>query len=261
MTDISKKINESGAGVKSSVVESADGKVSLQIEGEKTGKDNGFKIEDKNGDMAAKAGLKNVTQMAGDAKYKVDDKEFTSATNEIKLDKDRVNVSLKAVGETKITVGENKEATASAIKKFVQSYNDTVNKLNENSTNENAAKMSSDLTRVAKNMKASLDNVGIQVSDQGLLSIDEEKLKVTLDKNPNQVKNILSSDTGLGKKVEKIATEAIDKNVSSLISATNQTSTQSSTNPFENAYNYMSTAQKTYLNKAQQTGVLFDAML
>lgn len=126
---LAKEVNRYSAGVSASVVKD-NGKVSLQIKGTSTGKNNGFIVS---GDFASQNGLDQVKQSAQDAKYTVDGQQKTSSSNTVDLGGYKISATLKKEGKAKITVGADPNASADKVQKLVDSFNDTLKLLNDNS--------------------------------------------------------------------------------------------------------------------------------
>ena len=247
----SEELNKSNAGVKSKVVEEGNGKISLDISGNSTGKDNTFKISDKEGNLISGNGLEKTATEAQDAKYSVDGKELTSNKNEIQLDNKKVNITLKDTGETKVTVGQDAKKITKAAEDLAASYNATMDFLKNNNVSPNTARLTQEMGNAVKFKRNALEGIGMTIDKEGRLSVDAKKLEAAMKSNPDRVKNVLSGSEGIGSRLEKISAQATAKpivNFSDLVN-NNSAANQLKLKPMD----------RMMVQKYSQQGLLFDS--
>lgn len=246
-------INKSGAGVKSRIVEEGNGKISFEIAGNKTGVSNNFNISDKEGTLSADLKVTQATQESSNAKFKVDDKEMTSETNEIKLDNDKVTVTLRGVGETNVKITQDNKKTTAAAEALAASYNSTMDYLKQNNISSGTSKLTKELENTVKFKRVALEGIGFNVDAAGKLSIDSKKFEDALKNNPDRVRTVLSGNDGFANKLDKIATQAIKNPVVNFMDLTKK----------EKDINQADTKEairQLALNSINQQGILFDSI-
>lgn len=256
LQDASAKINASGLGL-TSTVEEKDGQSFLKLTSA-TGTSNAFTLTDTTGSFVSRTQLGIVAQTAKDAKYSVDDKQYTSASNEIKLDNNKVSVTLKGVDQSKVMVGDDTETVMATVKGFAENFNKTLDFLNTHRGNVNVTRLENDLLNSVKFRKYDMEEIGIEVDSDGSLSVDEAKLQSAMKTDMQKVKSTLGSYSGLAVKVNHEASEALAR---PMLSYADYPAYNQSISSYSNMYNYMNTAQRQYLAKTLQQGALFDMVL
>lgn len=194
MQEIVSKVNDAKIGVTAKIVQK-NGNSSLEFKSNKTGKESAFtaSFSDK---LDTKLSL-TTSQKAEDAEYTVDNKKFTSQTNEINLGNGAVTAILKKEGNVTIEKATtNNTNTIDAIKEFTKDYNSVLSFLNENSNKSNAISNLAYSFGTTKFSTKSLSKIGIDVDSKGNLSVDETKLSSVLENNPDSVKNLLGGSSG-----------------------------------------------------------------
>lgn len=250
----SEAINKGNAGVKSRVVEEGNGKISMELTGDKTGSENTFKISDKEGNLISTTGMDKETTKAADANYSVNDKKFTAASNDIQLDNKKVNITIKDVGETNLTVGQDNKKILKAAEDLASSYNSTMAFLKDNSISSGTARLTKEMGNAVKFKKASLESIGMNVSNDGQMSVDTKKFEAAMKDNPDRVKNVLSGSDGLSTRLEKISSQATAKPIASftdlIASSDNNTLNQLQLKPMD----------QLAMQKYAMQGLLFDSL-
>lgn len=219
LNKFAKAINDSNSGVVAAVKSDKNGDNYLSVESKTTGAAQSFSLRDIKGDAINKLGLSTKTQAAADANYTVNGKSYTSTTNEVKLDNGNVSLSLNAVTvdnkgnptTAALTVGKNTQGIVSAAKKLVDAYNKMGEQLASSDLAGGGVRLASSLAGVVSNSsKGALANIGISIDNStGELAVDEKKLTAAINKNSDQVKNVLSGTNGFAGKLERISKQAL----------------------------------------------------
>lgn len=193
LTEMAKQINRRKAGYTAKVVEN-EGKVSLEITGQETGKNSTFSI---GGEFAERTGLSAASQRAQDAVYTVDKGdgrgavEYTSSSNTVTVGDYRVEATLKKEGSTTVTVGTDTRASADSIQKLVNSFNKTLSLLNSNS--DRGVGVLAQMRRMVGSpaSEKSMNMIGISVKADGSLSFDANTFADMMEKQPKLANDIV----------------------------------------------------------------------
>lgn len=201
LRQIASKVNDAKTGVKAAV-EVKDGKASLSFTSEKTGEKAGFTATIAG--TASKA-LGEGTSTAGqNAIYKVDGKESSSETNQIKL---AGGLSATITGAGKANLGKSNFDTTNAVnamKDFASSYNKAIDHLKKNEGISSGVKNLSNSFGDTRFISKALDEVGITTDSSGKLYVDEKRFSAALSEKPDLVNRIIGSADGLaGNAVQK----------------------------------------------------------
>ncbi|MDD3367417.1 MAG: flagellar filament capping protein FliD [Lachnospiraceae bacterium] len=206
---LARLINNANIGLTADVLTNDNGDTSLKLESTATGLFNGkssiFTISD---DKTSKAsgsvdylGIDFTVKNATNAEYLLNGEERTSYSNDFTVG-NQYNVHLKniAKGES-ITVGlkTDVESLTDNISQLVRGYNSFIKAASE--YNEQATKgtrLAGELTSIAGLYQNDLENVGLNIGEDGTISVDEEALKESaLDENAGEhfasVKNFTNS--------------------------------------------------------------------
>lgn len=220
LKDVAKQINSRGAGV-TAQVKQENGKSFLELSGTKTGEKNSFVVS---GDFATQTGLDSTTQAAADAIYTVDKNDgrgatqFRSEENTVNIGSYKISATLKKTGSADITVGENPEEKASAIQDLVDSYNDAVKFLKENT--DRGSGVNRQLKRMTQSptAKKSMELVGLTFKSDGTLSFDKDVYTKQAEKNPSLTKDIISGSFGFAEGLYNDAKDGMKISSGSLVS-------------------------------------------
>lgn len=203
LNKMSKAINSSQAGVSAVVVKnSSNNDIKLQLTSDKTGTNNVFSITDKTGNSAASTGINNITSNAVDAKYKLNNVEYTSNSNDVTTDKGRVTFNLKnsTTDSIKVTVKQNSSKIGEDINDFVESYNTLIKDAKSSGTNNSGTLKG--ITSIIDRNKSSLEKMGITVNDDHTLSVDNKKLNNKIESDITTVKDTFTKYQGVATKIE-----------------------------------------------------------
>ena len=141
-----------------------------------------FKISDTTGNAASAMGITNVTQAAQNAVYSINGSaDKTSKSNNVDLG-NGVTASLlgAAAGTASLTFKPDGNAAVSAVKDLVKYLNDALTEAS-GAAGKRTSDLAGAISGMCKTYKPALQMVGINVSNNGFLSVDEKKLKAAAD--------------------------------------------------------------------------------
>lgn len=104
-------------------------------------------------------------------------------------------------------VDKAKEDIVTAVKDFAKAYNDAISFLENNSDRSSTVVRQLNSLKNALTTEDAMARIGLSYDKSGNLQVDEDKLKDTLDKNYNSVKDIMGGQFGMA---ERAATKASD---------------------------------------------------
>lgn len=148
-----------------------------------TGEINGFSIADITGNAVELTGVDNVSQAAKNALFTLNGGEQqTSATNEVDLG-GGLTVTLVSASEAEIGIfmGQDRRAMQSAVQEVVLRFNLLLNAALENSADRNTRMLANDLQRAARFARRDFERIGIHMSNDGVLSINETALNAAME--------------------------------------------------------------------------------
>ncbi|MCI8645289.1 MAG: flagellar filament capping protein FliD [Firmicutes bacterium] len=221
-------INKSNVGVKASI-EEQDGSSVLSLQGKETGTEAAFEVT---GQLGAAEGMDKIAAEAADAKYSVTEngrtREYTSQSNSVQLDAGRLQAELKEAGSTKISAQPDMDKIASSVSKMLDSYNKARNFLGDNTTHGRGAIVALRNFERSLTSEQAMKRLGVSQDESGKLTLDEQKLKDSLTKEPSLTRQLLSGSNGLAQNLYNRGVSAMNTNSASLISNDLQEITQSS---------------------------------
>lgn len=194
MNKIAETVNKADIGVKATVVEK-DGKSSLKLQATATGENSKLAVTFE-GNLSNATSVK-TTEAGKNAKYKVNDIDYTSESNNVNLSS-TVKATLNGVGKAQISSDNvDSKKVVDAVKKFASDYNKVVGFLEENSSKSTKIEGLADSFGAIKNKSNSLAEIGITVGEDGKLSINEGKLKSVVNSDYKKIKNIFGGSSGI----------------------------------------------------------------
>ena len=202
-------INEQDIGITASVNEDdKEGTTSLSLTSDSTGTDAAFTVKDDSGNLASAMGVSDASQKAQDAVYSVNGgADKTSQSNDVSL-KDGVTATLKSAGTTSISAERDTKSAVSSAKDLENSLNSALKDASAGN-GRGAARLAGDIKAMNRNFSGALASVGISVSKNGELSIDESKLEKAA--GDGSLERVLGNkDSGFGARAEKIANNAVN---------------------------------------------------
>jgi len=201
-------INERDIGITASVtsVEATDDQeatTSLSLVSDNTGTDAAFTVS---GDLTSAMGVTDATQEAQNAVFSVNGgEERTSQSNDVSLAAG-ITATLTGSGTTSVSVERDARSATEAVTGLVDALNSALRSANA-SDGRGSARFVNDIQSMNRNYAASLARVGISVSRNGELSIDEEQLeRAAQDGSLDRL--FADQQFGFGARMERIATNA-----------------------------------------------------
>jgi flagellar hook-associated protein 2 len=212
---------DAGDSVNATIVQVADDDFRLLLTAANTGTNQEISIVDKVGagehlfemlkeDTDTTDGMTNV-QIAVDASFKFNGLDITRSSNVVDDLLSGVTITLKDAGNTNISVKQNREYIESKITNFIDKYNSVMYQLNEDT------KASQDIEErgvfsgnsTIKGMKSAMVNIlstigegqgkiqdyGIEVDEDGRLSLDAKKLNKKLDDDATSTQSFFVGGT------------------------------------------------------------------
>lgn len=223
LEDLKEQINkEAGDSANATIVQVADGDFRLLLSAVNTGSGQSISIADEAGGTLSEAlvadtdttdGMTNV-QTAVDASFKFNGVDITRSSNTVDDLLSGVTLTLKEAEVGKIinvSVQQDRESIESKITNFVDKYNSALYQLNEDTKSsqdeEERGVFSSDST--IKAMKSSLVSIlstvgegaariqdyGLEVDEDGRLSLDTAKLNEKLEDDPTSTQSFFAGGT------------------------------------------------------------------
>lgn len=214
LTNMASAINSKKLGITATVVSDEETNTShLQITSDRTGTDSAFSITQLEGDAVEKTGIETVSTEARNAEYTVNDSEVRYS-QENTVDLDRGNVKMHFNSETgknvEVRVHQDAAAITSRIKDFIDEYNHTIDSLAFSSKDfKGAEDLGKEFARLSEFKSVALSSVGIDVHDDGSLSVDDEKLRKALESSPERVRSILAGASGVATRAGEISNRVL----------------------------------------------------
>ncbi|MCA9628870.1 MAG: flagellar filament capping protein FliD [Myxococcales bacterium] len=215
LEDIMTKINESDAKVNASIFYDGSN-YRLQVRGKDSGAANAITFGENNGVALGLSTPANTVQVAQDAIAVIDGFNVTSPTNKIAGAIQGVTLALtkKTTEPATLSVETDSDALQGKIKKVVDAYNAVISKVQvtagygeRKATNSVLAgdstlrNINSKMTSTLLSPNASLtgkfqtlNSIGIQLENNGMLKLDTTKLTEALGEDPDAVARILAGD-------------------------------------------------------------------
>ncbi|MBV7274562.1 flagellar filament capping protein FliD [Clostridium sp. PL3] len=210
LNKMAKAINASQSGVNALIVkDSSDNNIKLQLTSDKTGTSNVFSITDKIGNSVASTGINSISSNAADAKYKLNNIEYTSNSNEVTTGGVTFTLKNTTSNAVKVTVKQDSSKIGEDINNFVQDYNNLIKDArNSGISNSNALK---GINSIIDRSKSSLEKIGITVNKDDTLSVDKNKLNNKIENDIKTVKDTFNSYQGVATKIKNYSS-SIAKN-------------------------------------------------
>lgn len=199
-------------------VEERDGVSSLYLQAKETGVANSFHVSVESGSLL---GIEQERTQAKDAVYTVKEgnrsMEYQSSSNEVTLDFGRVNMRLKSAGETNISIQPDVSAVSESFSKLIDSYNNAMTMLNENSSRGTGVAMHQRSFQQGLAPSATLERMGITVGKDNTLSLDKDKLESRLKAEPELTKQLIGGTHSIAQTAFNKANAALRTSSESLI--------------------------------------------
>ncbi|NLN16827.1 MAG: flagellar filament capping protein FliD [Firmicutes bacterium] len=193
------------AGILANIVDNT-----LILTAKETGLAGAFTFKDDDGvladlELVEGENFKTVLQEPLDAIFTIDGLKVTRSSNTIDDVVEGVTFQLRDVGQGVIEVKKDNDRVIQAVKSMVQQFNSTYGFINEKmgegallQGDQMMLRLQNSLRRVFMDPVAgsSLGSVGISISKEGIMSLDEAKLKKALEEDPAGVYELLGSKDG-----------------------------------------------------------------
>ena len=193
---LARLINNSGIGI-SAEIEEDEGRTSLKIISDATGtapgRDHIFAVSDENTSKTKGAvsyfGLDNVVTQPSNASFLLNGDEHEAYSNNFTVGK-MYELTLTGVTPEGETVGiglkTDSEAITDNVTKLIGSYNNFLKAASLYTENQARGKiLSEEFSRIGKYYSEQLRDVGVNVTEDGTLSIDDEKLHEAAENSPD----------------------------------------------------------------------------
>ncbi len=185
MSKVAEAINKSNSGLTAKVVTEND-KSQLVVTG-KTGEANGFAL---NSQSISQMNI-TKTQIAENAKYSVGGKDYTSASNSVKIGNGSVTATLKSVGTAKISSVTDSTGIVKSISQFADKFNDARKNLNKMADSYQTSRVNSAMSVSIYN-RTQFGKIGVTFDSKGEMNINEKTLASAVEKDPDRVKRLFS---------------------------------------------------------------------
>ena len=221
---LSRLINNAGIGITADVAES-DSRYALRLTSDATGVPNGkanhFRVSDDHTSKTAGAvdylGLNYISHPAGDAAFLLNGEARPVSSNHFTIGK-LFDVQLKAVSpENKpVHVGlkTDTESITDNIVQLVGSYNEFIrNASSYLETQSRSRQLIREFSSIASRYGSSLENMGMHLQEDGILSINDEVLRQTAAESGNDLSgfNVLKEfSSSILKKSDQVSLNPMD---------------------------------------------------
>lgn len=201
-------INRADIGVEASILEDEAGHSAMELKSTATGSPrNGHYLftikggEDENSrHLVDVLGIGTVSQAPQDARFLIDGQENSSHSNHFTVDKKyEIRLHENAPEDGTVTLGFHTDSASIAedIKSFFSTYNHMISFAKENQVQPSGSrKLHQDLGSIAKHFANELEPLGLDVQEDGSISVDDKLLTAAITEgNPQDNFNSLESFT------------------------------------------------------------------
>ncbi len=254
---LSKTINQSNAGVTAEVKSDTMGYTTLKITSNETGKEAGFKLS---GTLADTLELNNKQTDGQNMTYELNGKKGESANNQLNLDDDKVQIDVKATNAEadSFEIKESSETLVNTLKEFAT----TMNQFVANQQDSDNPAMKAILKQMTSTVRKSIDKMdlkGIEMDQNGQMTVDETTLNKELETKGDAVKEALTAFDGFAANLTRKTEQLLKSPLGNLTPKTNNTENRTlgdSLNAY--MYNYSAQSMITNLNQLNTTGSIMD---
>ena len=256
LTSLASAINDTdGLGVSASVLtDAAAGTSRLVVTSTTTGTTHAFTLSDVANTAVADAGATNATTAAQNASYTQNGTALTRDTNDFYLGT-YANLHVQFLSTTSspvtLTVGTDTSQLESAVASLVHDFNAARSFFG--SAGDAYAGVTDELDRASFRLRGTLQNIGIDLSSDGSLSIDSDRFHTALTQNLAGVQSALGDARGFARNVHLLADQALST----------PTVATSPLPPFQAGYapQQLLGAFANHLQSLQHTGLLVNALI
>jgi len=203
-------INKQKTGVNAAVeYDGKTGKSVLTLTSNETGAGNAFTVRDTadGSNLVSKLGVGQASEQARDAEYTVDGERRTSAKNTVELG-GGVTGTLKKAGPDTLNVTAKKDIEG--VSKVVRDITDNFNgllKTARSSGDRGAQALRQRLDSIAGSYASSLRNIGITRGKDGMLEVDDKKLRKAFEEGSAE-RYLGDNSYGFTQRLSQIAKQA-----------------------------------------------------
>ena len=221
---LSRLINNAGIGITADVAES-DSRYALRLTSDATGVPNGkanhFRVSDDHTSKTAGAvdylGLNYISHPSGDAAFLLNGEARTASSNHFTIGK-LFDVQLKAVSpeDKPVHVGlkTDTESITDNIVQLVGSYNEFIrNASSYLETQSRSRQLIREFSSIASRYGSSLENMGMHLQEDGILSVNDEVLRQTAAESGNDLSGfdvLKDFSSSILKKSDQVALNPMD---------------------------------------------------
>ncbi len=221
---LSRLINNAGIGITADVAES-DSRYALRLTSDATGVPNGkanhFRVSDDHTSKTAGAvdylGLNYISHPAGDSAFLLNGEARTASSNHFTIGK-LFDVQLKAVSpeDKPVHVGlkTDTESITDNIVQLVGSYNEFIrNASSYLETQSRSRQLIREFSSIASRYGSSLENMGMHLQEDGILSVNDEVLRQTAAESGNDLSGfdvLKDFSSSILKKSDQVALNPMD---------------------------------------------------
>lgn len=221
---LSRLVNNAGIGITADVAES-DSRYALRLTSDATGVPNGkanhFRVSDDHTSKTAGAvdylGLNYISHPAGDAAFLLNGEARTASSNHFTIGK-LFDVQLKAVSpeDKPVHVGlkTDTESITDNIVQLVGSYNEFIrNASSYLETQSRSRQLIREFSSIASRYGSSLENMGMHLQEDGILSVNDEVLRQTAAESGNDLSGfdvLKDFSSSILKKSDQVALNPMD---------------------------------------------------
>lgn len=213
LKDLKASINKiAGDKVDATIVQIADDDFRLFISSVETGSNQDITITDNDGNLKDTSLTDDLTaiQDGVDAKFKFNSQEITRENNKIDDLVTGLNIELKEVGTSEVSISQNRETIMEKMDSFVTQYNAAIKQLGEMTKSSADAKEKGIFSTEStiKGMKRAIEGIvisnegagsmldfGFDLDKDGVLTLNKTKLTEKLDDNSTNVEAFFSGGT------------------------------------------------------------------
>jgi len=205
---MARAINSRNIGVTATVAtgtEDGAATSALTLTANRTGTNAEFTVRDVTGDLAESMGVDTVTREARNAEFSVDGGATrTSQSNEISLGSG-VTATLQGEGRAEISFGRNADQAVSAVRDLVSALNSAMQNTRAGD-GRGSERFLSDLHGMNRTFESSLSRIGIDVQNNGQLSINQSRLEQAAQ--DGSLGRFFDNSSGFAGRVERVAFNA-----------------------------------------------------
>lgn len=252
---LAKTINQSKMGVTAEVKTDETGYSKLTLTSNQTGKASAFEVS---GTLADELKLADTQEDAKNMTYELNGKAGESETNQLSLEKGKINVKVTATNTEAETfdIQASSATLVSTLKDFATSFNKFVDD-NKDSNNPMTKSIVKQFTNTVTKALDKLEIDGFSTNSDGKIVVDDQKLSKGLEGRVDSLKNELS-------KFDSFASNLVRKTDQILKMPLSDLSPDLSTSKMPiKAFMYNYTAQSALNNIAQMTnpGNIMDILI